>query len=208
MSYARWWKRYSLKRQEKNKPHSLDEFEILGIDPGSINCGYGLLKTINNKKSAFTRHNLSNFDCVYITSGRITLPHKRPLYLRLKKLYDELIHLIREHKPREMVVESMFFAKSVKAALALGQARGTVLLAAASEGLSVYEYTALEVKKAVTGYGNAEKNQVQDMVMRILNLKSHPEFNSGANLSEDSADALAIALCHLNTIRFKERITS
>lgn len=129
-----------------------------------------------------------------------------PLYLRLKKLYDELLELIREYEPREMVVESMFFAKSVKAALGLGQARGTVLLTAATEGLIVYEYSALEVKKAVTGYGRAEKSQVQDMVMRILNLKSHPDFHSWANLSEDSADALAIALCHLNTIRFKERI--
>jgi len=129
-----------------------------------------------------------------------------PLYLRIKKLYDELLELIREYEPREMVVESMFFAKSVKAALGLGQARGTVLLTAATEGLIVYEYSALEVKKAVTGYGRAEKSQVQDMVMRILNLKSHPDFSSWANLSEDSADALAIALCHLNTIRFKERI--
>ena len=129
-----------------------------------------------------------------------------PLYLRLKKLYDELIELIREYNPGEMVVESMFFAKSVKAALGLGQARGTVLLTAATEGLRVYEYTALEVKKAVTGYGGAEKSQVQDMVMRILNLKAHPDFNSGSDLSEDSADALAIALCHLNTVRFKERI--
>ncbi len=96
----------------------------------------------------------------------------------------------------------MFFAKNVKAALNLGQARGIALLAAASEGLSLYEYSALEVKKAVTGYGKAEKKQVQEMVMRILNLNSCQL--SAVSLTEDSADALALALCHLNNIRFKE----
>jgi crossover junction endodeoxyribonuclease RuvC len=109
---------------------------------------------------------------------------------------------MRDYKPHEVAVERMFFAKSVKAALNLGHSRGIALLAAASEGLNVYEYSALEVKKAVTGYGRAEKRQVQDMVMRILNLKSQI-----SHLTEDSADALALTLCHLNNIRFKESLS-
>jgi len=121
--------------------------------------------------------------------------------MRLKTLYDTLIEIIRVYKPREMVVESIFFAKSVRAALSLGHARGIILLAAVSEGLNVYEYSSLEVKKAITGYGRAEKRQVLEMVKRILNLT--PEI---VNLTEDSADALAIALCHLHNIRFQEAL--
>jgi crossover junction endodeoxyribonuclease RuvC len=163
-------------------------------------CGYGLIETVISQKAVISASLRDNRpECVYIASGRIILPSKSPLYLRLKNLYDSLIDIIREYKPHEMVVERMFFAKSAKAALILGQARGVALLAAASEGLNVYEYSALEVKKAVTGYGRAEKRQVQEMVMRILSLKSQI-----TNLTEDSADALALALCHLNNIRFKE----
>jgi len=121
--------------------------------------------------------------------------------MRLKNLYDTLTEIIRAYKPHEIVVESMFFAKSVRAALSLGHARGIVLLAAASEGVNIYEYSALEVKKAITGYGRAEKRQVLDMVNRILNLTPHI-----TTLTEDSADALAIALCHLHNIRFQEAL--
>jgi crossover junction endodeoxyribonuclease RuvC len=214
MSSARWWKRYSLKCQGRNNKllYQVDEFKILGIDPGSINCGYGLIKT----SFPFVRDSSTP---VYIASGRIILPKKTPLYLRLKTLYDILLEIISEYRPSEMVVESMFFAKSVKAALNLGQARGIVLLAAASEGLSVYEYSSLEVKKAVTGYGKAEKRQVKDMVTRILNLNRipysvvhNPYYGARTTeygiLSDDSADALALALCHLNNISFKEKLKS
>ncbi|OGW38754.1 MAG: crossover junction endodeoxyribonuclease RuvC [Nitrospirae bacterium RBG_13_39_12] len=173
-------------------------------------CGYGLIKTANNQNLTIDTQNFKNPetfqvnkpDCSYIASGRITLPPKSPMYLRLKTLYDSIIDIIRKYNPHEMVVERIFFAKSVKAALNLGHSRGIALLAAASEGLNVYEYSALEVKKAVTGYGRAEKRQVQDMVIRILNLKSQIP-----HLTEDSADALAIALCHLNNVRFKEALS-
>ena len=134
-------------------------------------------------------------DSVYITAGRIKLSSKSPLYLRLKSLYDTLLDIIRDYKPHEVVVERTFFAKNVKAALQLGQARGIALLAAATAGLAVHEYS------AVTGYGRAEKRQVMEMVMRILNLETH-----SVSLSEDSADALALALCHVNTVRFKEAV--
>jgi crossover junction endodeoxyribonuclease RuvC len=137
-------------------------------------------------------------DFTYITSGRITLASKSPLHLRLRNLHETLIDIIRQYNPHEMVVEQMFFAKSIRAALNLGHARGIALLAAASEGLDFYEYSALEVKKAVTGYGRADKKQVLEMVKRMLKFNSHI-----ITLTEDSADALALALCHLNTKGYK-----
>jgi crossover junction endodeoxyribonuclease RuvC len=184
-----------------------NDLRIIGIDPGSIFCGYGLIQTVNKSQKMRDKHKVfrkevghsQNTDFVYITSGRIALSAKVPLYQRLKKLYDALLDIMRKYKPNVMVIERMFFAKSVKAAISLGQARGIVLLVAASEGVNIYEYSALEVKKAVTGYGGADKKQVQDMVMRILNIKSQI-----ISLTEDSADALALSLCHLNNLKLRE----
>ncbi len=194
MSSARWWRRYFLRRQEKNKSRI-----ILGIDPGSIVCGYGIIKTVQSPESRVKTLNSklqtlnSNTDTVYIASGRIMLPSKQPLDVRLGELYSNLTDIIREYFPHEVAIEKVFFAKGIKAALVLGQARGAALVAAASSGLPVYEYSALEVKKAIVGYGRAEKHQVQSMISKILNLKT--------KLSADSADALALALCHLNTMK-------
>lgn len=184
MSSARWWRRYFLRRQEKDRSRI-----ILGIDPGSIVCGYGIIKRVHPEQLGIN----SNTDTVYVASGRIMLPSKQPLDVRLKELYANLADIIREYSPHEVAIEKVFFAKSIKAALVLGQARGAALVVAASSGLPVYEYSALEVKKAVVGYGRAEKHQVQSMVSKILNLKT--------KLSVDSADALALALCHLNTMK-------
>lgn len=152
---------------------------ILGIDPGSHACGFGVISTDGGG------------GIKYLASGKIVLRARDPLYKRLKELYDGLLSVIREYGPAEASVERVFFAKSARSALSLGHARGVVLLSAASEGLPVYEYTALEVKKAVTGYGRAEKTQVQEMVKAILGVNNR--------LSADSADALAIALCHINS---------
>jgi crossover junction endodeoxyribonuclease RuvC len=151
----------------------------LGIDPGSIICGYGIIKTVNCG------------DTVYVASGRIILSSKSPLNTRLKELYDGIAEIIRSYSPDEVAVEKVFFAKGIKAALTLGHARGAALIAAASCNIPVYEYSALEVKKAIVGYGRAEKHQVQAMVSKMLDLKF--------KLSKDSADALALALCHRNT---------
>ncbi len=159
--------------------------KILGIDPGSIKCGYGLISLKGNDPS-------------YITSGTISPSPSKPLHKRLKYIFDALREIIREHRPDEIVVEKIFFAKGAKAALSLGHARGIVLLAAASEDINLHEYSALEVKKAVVGYGRAEKQQVMEMVRLILNIREP--------LYPDSADALALALCHTNTIKFKEAI--
>jgi crossover junction endodeoxyribonuclease RuvC len=165
----------------KNSP----VLKILGVDPGSIACGYGLITT-NGK------------DAAYVTSGRICPPASKPLHQRLRCIYESLTEIINDHRPDDIVVEKIFFAKGAKAALSLGHARGIVLLAAAGHGIELYECSALEVKKAVVGYGRAEKSQVQEMVRLILNIKE--------SLYPDSADALALALCHMNAIKFRQAI--
>jgi len=185
------------------------EIRILGIDPGSIKCGYGVIKTLDrhqlSEKSRLEKNAASLYldkpDFLYITAGRITLAPKSPLHLRLRNLHETLMEIIKRYNPHEVVVERMFFAKNIRAALNLGHARGIALLAAASEGLDLYEYSALEVKKAITGYGRADKSQVLAMVKRMLNLNDHTD-----TLTEDSADALALALCHVNTRGFKKAV--
>ncbi len=165
---------------------------ILGIDPGSINCGYGIIRA-NNLKNQKVSHQGSR-SLLYIASGRIVLSPRDPIHLRLKVLYESLLEIISEYTPDEIVIEKIFFAKGAKAALSLGHIRGVALLASSLANCPIYEYSALEVKKSVVGYGRADKNQVQKMVKQILRL--------GRTLSHDSADALAIAICHANNKAF------
>jgi crossover junction endodeoxyribonuclease RuvC len=214
MSSAGWWRRYYLKYREKNNltkvpPISTSETEvrILGIDPGTV-TGYGIIEICQSQPQGN--------NCIYITSGNIVNYYRKPPHIILKDLYDGIVNIIKKYSPHEVVVENVFFAKSAKTALNLGQVRGIALLAAASEGLNVYEYSALEVKKAITGYGRAEKRQVQEMVKRILNLKSNPGspdseassrgLGSLLNITEDASDALALAICHMNTLKLREAI--
>ncbi|MBI5212807.1 MAG: crossover junction endodeoxyribonuclease RuvC [Nitrospirae bacterium] len=159
--------------------------KILGIDPGSVNCGYGLIRKITPSLRYSGAPSLQ-----YLSSGRIAMQALKPLHERLKELYVSLIDVISEYNPDEIAIEKIFFAKGIKAALSLGHTRGVALLSAAVFGIPIHEYSALEVKKATVGYGRADKNQVQKMVKQIL----------GVNrvLSADSADALAIAICHAN----------
>jgi crossover junction endodeoxyribonuclease RuvC len=157
--------------------------KILGIDPGSIYCGYGLIQRSVDKGQ--------KKEIKYLCSGRIVLPARKPLYIRLTELYKSLCDVIFEYKPDEIAVEKIFFSKGVKSAINFGHTRGVVLLSAAILEIPLYEYSALEVKKAVVGYGRAEKDQVQRMVKEILGIE--------ISLSPDSADALAIAICHLNS---------
>lgn len=182
-----------MKRQGKDR-----KMKILGIDPGSINCGYGIiqtqnaeLKTLNTHPKMILQPTVQNSQYVYIVSGRIVLPARKPLHVRLKKLYESLSDMISEYKPDEIIIEEIFFAKGIKTALSLGHTRGVILLAAALTGLPIYEYSALEVKKAVVGYGRADKLQIQKMIQNI--------FKIDHMLSEDGADAIALALCHVNT---------
>ncbi|MBF0330029.1 MAG: crossover junction endodeoxyribonuclease RuvC [Nitrospirae bacterium] len=158
--------------------------KILGIDPGSIYCGYSLINVSPNPYS-------KKID--YMSSGRIAMSAKNPLHERLKTLFTTLNEIFAEYKPDEIAIEKMFFAKGTKAAISMGHTRGVVLVAAALTGMPIFEYSALQVKKAVVGYGKADKNQVQSMVAQILNIRH--------KLSSDSADAIALAICHAHTRR-------
>ena len=171
------------KRRPPEREHSL----VLGIDPGSFTCGYGIVRKKGNER-------------LYIASGRISIPKSAPLEERLKEIYAGLTEIITEFSPEAGAVEKIFFAKGIKAALSLGHARGIALLALANHGVPLYEYGALEVKKAVTGYGKAEKMQVQAMIRRLLSLNFEP--------STDGADALALALCHLQQINLTPKLNT
>lgn len=149
---------------------------ILGVDPGTAITGYGIIKVAGNKF-----HPLE-YGCIYTEnhySGEI----------RLKKIYENISTLIEKYRPDEMAVEELFFNKNIRTALSVGQARGVILLAGALQGIPVNEYTPLQVKQSVVGYGRAHKQQVQHMVKVFLNLPEIPK-------PDDAADALAIAICH------------
>jgi crossover junction endodeoxyribonuclease RuvC len=154
---------------------------VIGIDPGSFFCGYGVVELDDNKKIH------------HLCSGVLEARKDVTLYRRLSTLYRGLTEIIDIYKPHEAAIEKVFFAKSVKSALSLGHARGIALLAVAEADLTLFEYSPNEVKKAVVGYGKADKSQVQSMIKALLSLKELP--------SSDSADALAVALCHINTMR-------
>jgi crossover junction endodeoxyribonuclease RuvC len=151
---------------------------VLGIDCGSERTGYGIVD------SDGVSHRL-------VTAGVIRVPSKLPLPQRLLKIFRELERLIAEFAPEAAAIEDVFFALNAKSALKLGHVRGVAMLAAARAGVPVGEYSPLQVKSSVVGYGRAEKRQVQHMVKALLGLPEPPE-------SEDAADALAIAICHVN----------
>ncbi|HNZ06227.1 MAG: crossover junction endodeoxyribonuclease RuvC [Candidatus Cloacimonetes bacterium] len=155
---------------------------LIGIDPGSRVCGYGLLETQGRVITA------AGCDVVDISSYT-TLPE------RLAALFARVEAVLAEFKPEIAVVESMFYHKNVKSMLTLSQARGVILLAFARYGLPVFEYSPREVKKAVVGNGGASKQQVRYMVEQLFKLK-------GSDKPDDAYDALAIAMCHFNRIRF------
>lgn len=157
----------------------------LGIDPGTATTGYGLVRLTRNG------------DLVAVSYGIISTPKDTALSIRLEMLYDQLNGLLREHKPDTAAVEQLFFQKNVKTALAVGHARGVILLALQKAGIESFEYTPNEVKQAVAGYGGADKRQVQEMVRALLQLEKIPK-------PDDAADALAIAITHLNTKRYDE----
>jgi crossover junction endodeoxyribonuclease RuvC len=153
---------------------------VLGIDCGSEYTGYGVVEDGPG-------HRLFCCAC-----GAIRLRPRDTMALKLQQIYSQLSDIITEHQPDMVAIEDVFYAVNVKSALKLGQVRGVAMLAASSAGLEVAEYSPLSIKSAVVGYGRAEKQQVQDMVMRLLNLSEPPE-------PTDAADALAIAICHIHT---------
>lgn len=149
---------------------------IMGIDPGIAILGFGILDYSGNK---FTT----------IHYGAVTTSSKTPLPERLQIIYDSIGDLIDEYKPDSVALEELFFNQNAKTALTVGHARGVAVLQAQKKGLDIYEYTPLQVKQAVVGYGRADKKQIQAMVKILLNLREVPK-------PDDTADALAIAICH------------
>lgn len=156
---------------------------ILGIDPGSITTGYGVINHSGNK-------------AVYVASGCIKIGQQE-WAVRLKQIFFDLSEIIAKYNPEQAAIERVFMHKNADSALKLGQARGVAIAAIACKDLAVAEYSAREVKQAVVGYGNAAKTQVQQMVKAMLNLNALP--------AADAADALAIALCHANNAATKNK---
>ena len=157
---------------------------ILGVDPGSMVTGYGLIKS-NHQKN------------VLMDFGVIRTDSKESLPQKLKQIFEGLSQIIAQKHPDELAIEETFYSKNAKSALVMGQARGVAILAAACAKLSVWEYSPKEVKCSIVGRGDASKLQVQYMVRNLLELKDVPE-------PEDAADALAVALCHAQRIKKKE----
>ncbi len=162
---------------------------VLGIDPGTATTGYGLVTETPDG-------NLKGIDFgVILTPAEMSMPE------RLLILHQRLNELILLHQPDAGAVEKLFFQRNVTTAISVGQARGIVLLALAEAGKPVAEYTPLQVKQAVCGYGGADKHQVQEMVRALLGLPEIPH-------PDDAADALAIAICHLSSSSFNDKVAA
>ena len=167
---------------ENSSPMTL----ALGIDPGIGTTGYGLVRLLDDGSMQ------------PVTFGVLLTPPDTPVARRLMLLHGDLNELLATHHPDTCAVEKLFFQRNVSTAIAVGEARGVILLAIAEAGLDVSEYTPNEVKQAVCGYGSAQKRQVQEMVRTLLGLPAIPR-------PDDAADALAIAITHLNTHHYAER---
>ena len=159
---------------------------ILGIDPGSRVTGYGVIDSDGNQHAL-------------VTQGVVKTRNCRAFPEKLRLIHHGILEVMDECRPDQMVVESLFYAANVKSALTLGHVRGVAVLAGVERGLPVHEYSPLEVKQAVVGYGRADKEQVQKMVAVLLCLASPPE-------PHDAADALAVAICHAHQLRFAAKV--
>jgi crossover junction endodeoxyribonuclease RuvC len=156
---------------------------VLGIDPGTATTGFGLVRELDDGSLEM------------VEFGIISTPKEEASHHRLVQLYDEMKKIIKRYKPDSVGVEKLFFQRNISTAIAVGQARGVVMLAIAQANLDVAEYTPNEVKQAVAGYGSADKKQVQEMVRVLLSMPSIPK-------PDDAADALAIAITHIHTRRY------
>ena len=159
---------------------------IVGFDPGIATLGYGVIKTEKGLKPQM------------IDYGIVSTPKEENLAVRLAMLEKGIKQIIEKFKPDEIAVEELFFAKNVKTAISVAHARGIILLTAIKECGKLFEYTPLQIKQALTGYGRADKNQIQQMVKTMLGLKGIPR-------PDDAADALAVAICHAHTVSFNKR---
>ena len=158
---------------------------ILGIDPGSLNTGLGIVEARGNRLT-------------FVHCGVVRTHAKQTFPERLKTIHEGVTAAMEQFQPTAMAMEDIFFATNARSTIKLGQARGVILLAGAQAGLPIHEYSPLEVKQTLVGHGRADKKQVQSMVMHLLSLKTQPE-------SLDASDALAVAICHLNLFSTREK---
>jgi len=167
---------------------AINKFRILGIDPGLETTGISILEVDGNSlKPVYC-------DCI------ITKKNKS-IDQRLKEIYSSIIDIIKKYLPQCLAIEEIFFSVNAKSAIKVGQARGVSILAASINGLSIYEYTPLEVKQAIVGYGRATKQQIKYMLKSILNIRE--DF---LPKEDDAWDAMAICICHANIHKFKEKV--
>ena len=159
---------------------------VLGIDPSIKSTGFGIIEYVNNTYTV-------------LSSGVIKPSRQKLFHHKINEIKSRLEELIKDFEPDEVAIENPFYAQNIKTAITLGQVRGAALVAVASHNCSLHEYSPLEIKKAVTGYGQADKNQVRMMVKTLLNIKDE-------KLETDASDALATAFCHLNSRIFYEKI--
>jgi crossover junction endodeoxyribonuclease RuvC len=161
--------------------------KILGIDPGTVVMGYGVIESEDDALSL-------------VDFGAITVPEKLPIGERLRRIYHELLKVIQKHRPDVIAVEQPFVAKNVRTALAIGRAQAIALLAAAVKGVPSFDYSPAQVKLRVANYGASSKEQVQEMVRLHLGLAEVPQPN-------DAADALAVAICHAQETHLDKLLT-
>ena len=160
---------------------------IIGIDPGYAITGFGVIE-----------YNGNHFEL--IKAGAIETKAGVPFPNRLQKIYDDMTDLIEEYKPDAISIEELFFNTNTTTAIGVAQGRGAVLIAASKTATPIYEYTPLQVKQSITGYGRADKKQVQMMVKALLGLEKIPKL-------DDTTDAMAIAICHAHSNKFAQKIT-
>ena len=158
---------------------------ILGLDPGTATTGYGVIRVLGNRFQM-------------LEYGIISTPAKTPMEKRLEMIYDNLQELLQKWQPDQAAVEELFFNQNITSAVTVGQARGVLLLCCAQNNVPLAEYTPLQVKQALVGYGRADKKQIQQMVKMFLNLADIPK-------PDDAADALAIAICHAHNYQTNQR---
>lgn len=161
---------------------------VIGIDPGTARTGYGLVRQDRDELQI-------------VDFGVISTSPDEPMPVRLQKLHARLNEILTLHRPDGAAVEQLFFQTNVKTAISVGQARGVAMLALAQAGLEVGEYSPNDIKQAVVGYGGADKHQVQEMVRIMLGMEDKPK-------PDDAADALAVAICHIHTYRYEQRLRS
>ena len=158
---------------------------VLGIDPGTATLGWGIIK-----RTEEVAYKVEAYGCIRTDKST-------PFSRRLEEIHKQLGKIIKKYRPDIAAIEQLFFAKNIKTAITVGEARGVAILAAVGANLAVAEYTPLQVKQSLVGYGRAEKKQMQKMLKVLLGLKDIPR-------PDDAADALAIALCHLHSQRMAE----